>query len=124
MKNILVVTIVSLILFSCNDSDNTELIDEMQWLNQADPLEDFENAIARSDYRFIGLYGVGAYVPIVNIQCLNPEKDIKFINGTSDALENYEHSKLNAIAQVYAEYYNIRMLIYLQKHKEFECAVN
>ena len=124
MTNILIVTILSLFLFSCDDSGNIELVDEMQWLNQADPLEDSESAIARSDYRFIGLYGVGAYVPVVNIQCLDPEKDVKYIKGTSDLLENYEHSKLNAIAQVYAEYYNMRMLVYLQKYKELECAVS
>ena len=123
MHNILVVAFLSLFLFSCNGSDNVEVVDEMLWLNQADPMEDFENAIARSDFRFIGLYGVGAYVPVVNIQCLNPEKDINFIKGTSDALEGYEHAKLNAIAQVYADNYNIRMLIYLQEHKWFECAL-
>lgn len=123
MHKILVVALLSLFLFSCDGPDNIKVVDEMSWLNQADPMEDFEKAIARSDFRFIGLYGVGAYVPVVNIQCLNPEKDINFVKGTSDGLEGYEHAKLNAIAKVYADNYNIRMLTYLKEHKGFECAL-
>ncbi len=53
MHKILVVAFLSLFLFSCDGSDNIKVVDEMSWLNQADPMEDFENAIARSDFRFI-----------------------------------------------------------------------
>jgi hypothetical protein len=127
MRNLLVSIFLSLFLNACGESEfdkaQSEASKPLEWLNDANPLADFESAIAQSDFRFIGLYGAGAYVPNVKMACLDYDNDIKFIDGSSDALMGYKHAKLNAIAQVYAGNYNTRMLIYLEKHKGFECAL-
>ena len=73
----------------------------MEWLNNADPDKDLEKAIAKSDFRFIGLYGYALFTPGVNINCLNRDKDINPIKGTSDALLGYQHHKLIAIGNVW-----------------------
>ena len=96
-----------------------EIYQEMKWLYDANPMDDFVWALEKQDYRFIGLYRVGAYIPGINKKCLtlkDLEMDVRFIKGTSDAHEGYEHSKLIAIAQVYAENYNFRMLVHIMKN--------
>ena len=64
-----------MLLFGCDKSEfeiaQKKEIDQMKWLLHATPMDDFEDAIKKKDYRFIGLYGNKNIVPIVNIACLN-----------------------------------------------------
>ena len=99
----------------------TPIIEKMELLYKANPDDDFEEAIKNSDYRFIGIYGIKLYVPGIEITCLDYEKDIKPIEGTTDAVLGYEHSKLIAIARAYAEYYNFKMRMYLKENNGFKC---
>jgi hypothetical protein len=127
MRNLLVLIFLSLFLTACVESKfdkaQSEVIKQLEWLNDANPQVDFVKAIQKSDFRFFGVYGRSMFVPGINIKCLNQDKDIRFIEGTSDAYQGYEHEKLNAIAWVYADNYNIRMLRYLQERDEFKCAL-
>ena len=112
-------------LFGCAkteyEKDQEKATSQMEWLNKADPNEDFDKAIEKSDFRFIGLYGYALFTPGVNINCLNRDKDINPIKGTSDNIMGYQHHKLIAIGNVYAEYYNFRMRIYLKEKGKFKC---
>ena len=127
MRNLLAFIFLSLLLTACVESEFdkalSEEVKQLEWLNDANPQIDFEKAIVKGDYRFLGLYGRGQFVPGINIKCLNYDNDIIFIKGTSDAFEGYEHEKLNAIAWVYADNYNMRMLRYLRERDEFKCAL-
>lgn len=112
-------------LTSCEKSDfeiaEQQVIEEMEWLYKADPLEDYEAALKKKDYRFIGIYGAKLITPGLAISCLILRKDINPIKGTSDARVSYEHSKLISIASTYAEYYNFRMEEYLRGKGLFKC---
>lgn len=66
-----------------------EAVRPLKWLYNADPDNDFEVAIAKKDYRFIGVYGYSLDVPGVLIKCLDREKDIKPIEGTTDTVMGY-----------------------------------
>ena len=121
-----VLAIASLILLTgCMETEfekaQAPIIEKMEWLYKANPDKDFENAIKKSDYRFIGIYGYSLSVPGIEMKCLDYEKDINPIEGTSDAVLGYEHSKLIAIAKAYAEYYNLKMKIYLEENNRFKC---
>ena len=124
MKKIVIVFTVFLIL-GCTktpyETEQEKVTSQMEWLNNADPNKDLEKAIAKSDFRFIGLYGYALFTPWVNINCLNRDKDINPIKGTSDAVLGYQHHKLIAIGNVYAEHYNSIMRIYLEKNGKFKC---
>ena len=124
MKTIIPLILV-LLLSGCQDSDYDKAIkkikNEMNWLINANPNQDFEEAIKKKDYRFIGIYGAKLITPDINIKCLNRKKDINPIKGTSDAVLGYEHAKLIAIAVTYAEYYNFKMKEYLKENGKFKC---
>jgi hypothetical protein len=96
-------------------------VEQLTWLEKADPTEDLNKAIRIKDYRFIGLFGFSTNVPSVGDKCLIKSAGIKYIEGTSDALVNYEHAKLNAIASVYARYYNVGMYRHLKSNNIFKC---
>ena len=118
--------ILSMLFFvGCTQSDSDIVQDrierKMGWLYSAKPDQDFQEAIKRKDYRFIGIYGYTMYVPEVNLTCISNEEDVKPIEGTSDAVFSYEHSKLIAIAQVYAKSYNIRMLEFRKEKLGLKC---
>ncbi len=93
----------------------------LRWLEGADPTIDFETAISASNYRFIGLYGEGLEVPVVDIRCVDHRKDVNFIEGTSDAIMGEEHYRLIQLAYEYAKKYNAKMLKYLKDHHGFKC---
>jgi hypothetical protein len=121
-----IVILISILLISgCEKSDSEVHLEKvhevMGWLYDANPHQDVQVAIENGDFRFMGVYGYSIVVPRIDIKCLDYEKDINPIKGTSDAIESYEHAKLNAIAQVYAEAYNRRMWIYKKDNTEFKC---
>ena len=125
MLKTVVISCVIFSLFSCAkteyEKEQEKVTSQMEWLINADPDKDFENAIGKSDFRFIGLYGYALFTPGVNISCLNRDKDINPIKGTSDVILGYQHQKLIAIGNVYAEHYNFRMRIYLEEKGKFKC---
>lgn len=107
MKSMSVVCMFCLISISFQAS-NTETesaihVEKLNWLLEADPIADLELALSQSDERFIGIYGFGRKVPLAEFLCIDLKRDVKFIEGTSDARSGYEHAKLNKIAEVYAQ---------------------
>ena len=116
---------IFLSLLGCKETEHDKVMskinNEMGWVNNANPELDFEKAIKKHDYRFIGIFGAKLITPGVDINCLNYEKDIKPIKGTSDAVLGYEHAKLIAIATTYAKFYNFKMKMYLSKNGNFKC---
>jgi hypothetical protein len=114
-----------LFLFGCSQTDDEilqgQISEVMGWLYSAEPAQDYHSAISRKDYRFIGVNGYSSYVPGVNPTCILNDSDVRLIAGTSDAVLNYEHAKLIAIAQVYANEYNIHMLTYRKEHLGLKC---
>lgn len=126
VKN-LILGVLVILLFGCEKSEfevaQSKEVEKMKWLLHASPSDDFESAINKKDFRFIALYGTTNIVPKINKSCINMKRDVKFIEGSSEILIGYEHVKLNAIAHVYADDYNFRMLRYLEENQLFKCAL-
>ncbi|MCL6416909.1 hypothetical protein MIB92_14705 [Aestuariirhabdus sp. Z084] len=124
-----------LILFACltiascekteREKLEQEILEEMGWLYSADPIEDALEAIDNKDYRFMAVYGYSLSIPSVPNKCFSSWEEIesktKPIKGTSDAIENYEHAKLNLIAREYAERYNVQLFFYLKDSGVWGC---
>jgi len=113
-------------LVACKEKSDFEkeqdrYVEVMSWLNDADPRKDFERAIENNDFRFMGIYGYSLQVPTVKASCLDYDRDINPIEGTSDAIMGYKHAKMIAIARTYAEDYNSRMRYYLEQNTDFKC---
>ena len=114
-----------LLISSCEKLDSKNQLETvhevMGWLYEANPEHDVRAAIENGDFRFMGVYDYSIVVPRIDINCLDYEKDINPIKGTSDAIESYEHAKLNSIARVYAGEYNFRMRMYKEENTDFKC---
>ena len=126
VKN-LIFSVLILFLLGCEKSEfevaQAKEVEKMKWLLHASPSDDFERAINKKDFRFIGLYGMTNIVPNITKSCINIKTDVNFIEGSSEMLIGYEHVKLNAIAHVYADDYNLRMLRYLEEKQLYKCAL-
>lgn len=96
-------------------------IDEMSWLYSAKPEDYFKKSIENNDFRFLGIYGYTLTVPEVSKSCLDIDKDIKPIKGTTDTVFGEEHSKLISMATKFAKDYNLRMKEYRANKQGFVC---
>ena len=119
--------LVVILISSCATTKN-EAIDfyfdpakELLWLDNADPIEDFETAVSISDFRFAGLYGEGLDVPSVPWHCFDNKKDVKVIDSTGDLIDSEEHMRLKALAYKYASQFNERMLKHLNENYDYGC---
>lgn len=102
--------IIILVMFSC--TKKTEYGD-LRCYEKANPESELNKAIERNDLRFMAMRGYSEYVPGINDYYEKYTRyGYKVINGSSDVVKNYEHSRLMAIASNYAEKYNTL----LQKH--------
>ena len=102
-------------------TEQSRYVEDLEWIMDADPREDFEQAIMKSDYRFMALYGITLSIPGLMKECLNVDTDTRPIDGTSEILYGYEHEKLMAVAHVYAGEYNSLMRRYLEETNGFVC---
>ena len=116
--NFVVTIIISIIAASCSYSNPAN---NLLWLDEANPAEDFQIAVSQSDYRFAGVYGEGLDVPAVPWDCIDYKKDVKIIDWSTDVIEGDEHLRLKRLAYEYAELFNGRMLKYLEENHDFKC---
>lgn len=109
MKNFIRLLAVSLVLFAtCVQASE---LGDLPKYEKANPDFDLKAAIARNDLRFKGLMGYGVYVPGVDDYNKKYTKyGVDVIKGTSDIIQSYEQGRLTAIAQYYAEHYNLSLL--------------
>ena len=117
---------VIILLSSCATSEFlfNHPAENLRWLENADPANDFEVAVNSSDFRFMGLYGEGPVVPIVDdigLDCIDLWEDVNYIEGTTDAALGNQHHKLLELAYIYAQEFNEKMLNFLIENHDFKC---
>jgi hypothetical protein len=116
---LLIFLLVLFSLLGCEDKFDNRVTDELRWLLIADPEEDFEKSIADGDLRFVGVIGMSRTVPYFDEKCVTEEK-VRFIQ-ISDMVNSYEQEKLQAIAPIYAENFNLYMLKHWNAHGIKRC---
>jgi hypothetical protein len=101
-----------LLLSSCQQKSvalKQYISDEIDRLKYADPKADLDAALARGDYRFIALNGIGPMVPTVDDYDINvvvKTYGLRYIENTSDKPKDEQEKELGAVAWGYAEKYN------------------
>ena len=112
-------------IYGCSKTEQEEyesqISEQLDYLYKADPRVDIEKAIRAKDYKFMGFYGYSRIVPNTS-KCLVKEFGSHMIKGTSDAIENYEHKQLQALAVAYAEDYNDRMYMHIMENNLSKCS--
>ena len=93
----------------------------LRWLEDADPIKDFEISVYRSDFRFLGVYGEGLDLPGIPRHCLGSREDVRIIDWTTDEIFSEEHLRLKGVAEDYASRFNERMLEYLKENRNYKC---
>ena len=73
-------------------------------------IKDAESAIINEDYRLLGIYSHNIAVPGIDVGCRVLPTKIRVIEKTTHFHANYSIAKFNALARVYANYYNSRMV--------------
>jgi hypothetical protein len=99
---------------------NLTRIDD-KWIYAADPDADAAEAIKNQDYRFVGVNSHNVIIPGFDIDCEISHESIRIIEGTSHFYPSYSIAKFNAIARIYAEYYNVRMKVHFEEQDRVIC---
>jgi hypothetical protein len=117
------------------DVKATEARALLEWLNDANPIQDAMSAIQSGDMRFYAFklhhrYSVPSYenhCPDWRNLSANRERvlsNVKLIEGagySANSTISYEYRKFSAIAHLYIEEYNSRIYIELDKDGSFKC---
>jgi len=101
-----------LLVASCQQKSvalNQYISDEITHYKLADPKADLDAALARGDYRFLALKGIGPMVPAVDdydIDMVEKRYGLRYIENTSDKPSDDQERQLSVVAWGYAEKYN------------------
>ena len=79
---------------------------QIKRLESADVAAEVDAAMARGDKRLVGVMGIGLITPGVPDDYDGPDRGVRIIENTSDAIENDEHMRLQDAAYRYAKQYN------------------
>jgi hypothetical protein len=88
---------------------NPDPVEELKWLDTADPVKDAHAAIESGDIRLKAVAGFTILVPGIPPQKEEEYRErfgVTVITGTSDVIESDDHARLNILATKYAEQYN------------------
>ncbi len=108
-------------VLGCENSDLNSTVVDVNWIYEANPVDDVKKAVEVNDFRFLGVYGYSLIVPGLKLECIDIEQDVKPIEGTSDSYSSYEEEKFNAVAKIYADYYNFQLMRHLKDNEIFNC---
>ena len=89
--------------------------EKLKWIESANPEADAKKAISEKDYRLLAIHGFVLMIPGVNKEDWIEYEQIYGvfpIEGTSDALINEEHARLQNLAFEYGARYNKVILNY------------
>ena len=104
-----VALVIAIPTLACHGPEPTE-VQQLRWVENADPVADARLAVSKHDYRFRALLGLGIFIPgtkEIPHQLVEKQFGYTIIEGTSDCLVNEEHQRLVQKAYAYAEAYNL-----------------
>jgi hypothetical protein len=94
-----------------------DFVKQLQWVENADPVADAKKAVDRSEFTFLGVYGFTWTIPGIDESKkfeLRKKYGLKIIEGTSDAVQGDEHTRLQGLATEYAKKYNLYLLEHIK----------
>lgn len=116
------ITIIFLFfLLGCSGKQVSPYHDALSNLLSIEPETEVQVSISKNDFRFVGIYGYSLYAPNVERKCMKIEYELKPIEGTTDATENYEQRLFNSVALTYASEYKLILRRYLIESGQYGC---
>ena len=111
MKQLVFVIFLMLGMTGCasNSGDVDPYVQQLQWLDAADPQTDAQQALKKGDFRLLGLATRSVNIPgVAKEESLNYELKcgVQLIEGISDVVRSDEHLRLMQKARSYALQYN------------------
>ncbi len=100
------------------DKDYSSFHPDLLRIEKANPYEDFEKTRIDKKLNFLAMRGYALYFPGIEGFQKSGKYGYKTIGGSSDSIRNYEHGRLNAIAEYYATIYNQLVLEELEREKQ------
>ena len=94
-----------------------DVVKQLQWVEHADPVADAKKAVGRSEFTFIGVDGITWTIPGIDESKkfeLRKKYGLIIIEGTSDAVQGDEHTRLQGLATEYAKKYNLYLLDHIK----------
>lgn len=115
MKKLLAIILLVTAMTGCtaiSTSTLTKSEQKLQWIKDANPQQDAQQAIQAGDLRMMGLVQRAILIPGVALDKINfyqQKCGVKLIEGVSDTVLNNNHLKLMNQAHQYALRYNAIM---------------
>ena len=81
-----------------HSDDDENVVQLLGWLNSADPAADVQAAIAKKDYRFIGVMGYTTEVPGLSDRELQRKYGVRVLEGTHDYSRSEAEERLQRLA--------------------------
>lgn len=111
MKQFVLTLLLALVMTGCAiQSGNVDpYVQQLQWLDAADPQTDAKQALKKGDFRLLGLATHSVNIPgVVKEESLKYEMKcgVQLIEGISDVVRSDEHLRLMQKARSYALQYN------------------
>ena len=111
MKHFVVIIFLALVIAGCaSGSGNVDpYVQQLQWLDAADPQKDAQQALKKGDFRLLGLATRSVNIPgVTKEETLKYEMKcgVQLIEGISDVVRSDEHLRLMQKARSYALKYN------------------
>ena len=111
MKHFVVIIFLALVIAGCaSGSGNVDpYVQQLQWLDAADPQTDAQQALKKGDFRLLGLATRSVNIPgVAKEESLKYELKcgVQLIEGISDVVRSDEHLRLMQKARSYALKYN------------------
>lgn len=88
-------------------------VEQLRWVERADPIAAAKAAVARKDFVLLGVYGYTWLIPGVKESQKFEYREkygMRLIEGTGDAVLGPEHGRLIGLTTKYAEKYNLYVL--------------
>lgn len=109
MTRLLLTLILMTTMNGCATSNTSDYESQLQWLQQANPQQDAQAALAQGDFRLMAFAQRSLVIPGVDVE--NSRKyelkcGVKIMEGMTDVIRSEEHLRLMKLAHTYALQYN------------------
>jgi hypothetical protein len=110
------VVLLNHVAIASDTADLTSVTEIVVNPKQADPRKDCTKAIQKSDFRFVGIYGIVISLPGVEHYDPRFPQGVKVIKGSGDHADTPAEWEFQTAAETYAKEYNQHLLQHLSSN--------
>ncbi|WP_100656758.1 hypothetical protein [Alteromonas flava] len=108
-------------LCGCLEKGQSDVSEKLAWLMHADPVADANTAIDAADLRLLAVHNHHLKMPLNIESCLVEKLGYRTLSNEDFAYGSYDYQRFGALAQLYANWYNNTILLYLEDSNANQC---